>query len=122
MGKWLVVMSIFSKKSKTVNSIKHWLQLLFIIKFYKVPTSELISVNDRALFQVQSQQFSLATKQPVFFCDMVMEDLTPESRENFLSVLAGQTSRAAESKQTEWDSVLSVSFSKPFWNEQSLCV
>lgn len=42
----------FQQKSKIVSSIKHLLQLLFIIKFYKFPTSELISVNDRALSQV----------------------------------------------------------------------
>lgn len=32
-----------------------------------------------------------------------MEDLTPESRENFLSLLARHSSRAAKSKQAEWD-------------------
>lgn len=43
-----------------------------------------------------------------------MEDLIPESRGNFLSVFAGQLTRAAKSKESG-TSVLSVSFWKPFW-------
>lgn len=42
----------FQQKIEIINSIRYWLQLLFIIKFYKFPTSELISVNDRTLSQV----------------------------------------------------------------------
>lgn len=50
-GKIMTSYLYFQQKSKRVNSIKHWLQLLYIIKFYKFSTSELISVNDGVLPQ-----------------------------------------------------------------------